>query len=119
MARKQKSRAKKAQQTESVESRTAEVATVAWTMCTLTTLLCLLGALTAGVIVWMGGQSRGIELLGRFLLVSACVTGLIGIGMLPMVQKLRRDPVPRQVILIGVSISTIPIVVLAVILASS
>lgn len=116
MARKKKSPAKKQPQNDSIELRSAEVVTVAWTMCTLTTLLCLLGGLVAEALGWLTDSSSATKLLGRFLLVSGCVSGLTGIAMLPVVLKLRRQPVPRQVIWVSAWISAIPIVVLAVIL---
>ncbi len=100
------------------ESRTAEVATVAWTMCTLTTLLCLAGALFAALLQRIVGPAAGIDLLGRLLIFGGAVTGCGGLILLPMVMRLRRKAPPRQIVLFAVAVCLIPLLVVAVVLAT-
>ena len=111
--RKKKSRPAPPSSKSPSESRVADAVTIAWMLCTTTTLLCELGALGA----WLfsrGSPDGKVALLGGLLFFAAAVIGVVGLLILPIVLKLRRESPPLAIAVAAVLIDAAPLLVAVV-----
>ena len=97
----------------SPESARAESITVFWTTSVLATVLALTGGLAARLaLVFMDEPYPPVEMLSGLLLLISCVTGLVSMGLLPLVYRWRSGPPPRPVVRFAIVAAVLPYVIL-------
>jgi hypothetical protein len=99
---------------ESIETKGAETLTVAWTVSLTTVLLCDLGAVAAHTYVAFYPQASLMILLGGLLLFAGAVVGMLLIGLLPILYRVRQVAPPRGLVGFGVLIAAAPILALLI-----
>lgn len=104
----------RAKRPKSIETKAAETLTVAWTVSLTTVLLCDLGAVATRIYVAFYPQARLMIVLGELLLFAGAVVGILLIGLLPILYRIRQVAPPRGLVGFGVLIATAPILALVI-----
>ncbi len=97
-----------------MEHRTSEVLTVAWTVTLTTLFFCNLAAVAAHFYVVAYPPAQRMAMLRELLLHSGFLVGLLSLGLVPLVYRIRQTPPPRGLVVFGVCLALAPI--LAVVL---
>ena len=84
--------------------------TIAWVLTAMTTLLCELGALGAWLYSFTA-TSTVAGLLAGLLFFAAVIIGCIGLAILPLVLKFRKERPPRSITMVFVAIEIVPLLV--------
>lgn len=103
----------RAKKTAPFETKRAETLTVAWTVSLTTVLLCDLATMAAHAYVAFHPQARLMNLFGGLVLFAGAVVGVLLIGLLPILYRIRRVAPPRGLVGFGVLIAAAPILALA------
>jgi hypothetical protein len=112
--KRRKNRGDRRRPQESVESRTSEVLTVAWTVTLTTLFFCDLAVIAAHFYVVAYPPAQRMAMLRELLLHSGALVGLLSLGLIPLVYRLRRTPPPSGLVVFGTCLALAPI--LAVVL---
>ena len=100
---------------DSGEERSAEAATIGWMLTTLATLVALLCSLGAFLLVrTFENPPPSLELLPGLLLVVASMSGLVSVGLTPLVVRLRKVQPPTAITRGAVVLGAFPIVLMIV-----
>ena len=91
------------------ESRGAEVLTIFWTVLVTTAVGCNIGAAVTRLIHSNQPGNNAIGLLSGLLLFAAVVVGVLILGLLPVVYRMRKEPPPRGYVVFAVLIGAAPI----------
>ena len=94
------------------ESRPAEVMTVAWSVTVITVLLCDLLAVAAHLLAGISDSPAPLTMLVRLLLIAGSIVGLLSLGLLPLILRIRQVPPPGGFITFSVFVAIAPLVVL-------
>ena len=97
------------------ETQRAESITVFWTTAVLATVLGIVGGLAARAVMYFTGAYPWLELLSGLLLMTSCITGLVSMGLLPLVYRWRRVPPPWPIVRFAIVAAILPFVILAAI----
>ena len=95
------------------ETQRAESITVFWTTCVLATVLGEAGGLIARLVIIFADSYPALELLSALLLLIAAVTGMISLGLLPLVYRWRRVPPPVAIVRFSIGAAVLPFVIFA------
>lgn len=98
------------------ETQQAEALTVFWMMALLSTVLGELGALAARGFIALVRPLPALVLLSNLLLLIAAVTGLLCLGLTPLVLRLRRVAPPPAITRFAIAAGLLPLATLAVML---
>jgi hypothetical protein len=90
------------------ETRTSEVLTVAWTVSLTMVLACDVVAVIAHLYAKSVTPSDGIELFVGMMLFGGSVVGVVCLGLLPVLIRVRRLPPPPGIMVFGVLVSVAP-----------
>jgi hypothetical protein len=94
---------------------TVEFVTVAWMLAVMTVLICELGfAAARAFLLLVNSEANLIRALAAMLFFAALVVGLISLGMMAIVIRMRRDPPPRGIVAFATVVGVLPLVALAV-----
>jgi hypothetical protein len=98
-----------------LETRAADSLTVAWMVCVCAVFLCDVAAAAAhlGSPAPTAGPPGRIAVLGSLLLLAGGITGLLTLVLLPVLQRVRRTPVPHGIVVFAVCASIAPLLALA------
>jgi hypothetical protein len=92
-----------------------EFVTVAWMLSVMTTLVCELGFVAArAFLLLVNSEADPIRALAAMLFFAALVVGLISLGLMVIVMRMRRDPPPRGIVAFAAVVGTLPLVALVV-----
>ena len=97
---------------EPVESRSTEALTVAWTVTITTLLFCNLAAIAAHYFAAWNPEAKKMLVLREMLVFAGAVVGGLSLLLLPFVQRYRRTPPPKGLVVFGVCLAIAPILVL-------
>ena len=112
-----RSKTSKRNPSSSGESQRAESITVFWTTAVLGTVLCEVGGLAARAVMYFTGTNRTLDVLSGLLLLISSVTGLVSLGLLPLVYRWRHVPPPWPIVRFAIVAALLPFVILAAIMA--
>ena len=91
------------------EAPTAEFLTIAWLLTVMTTLGCEVGYFVVTMISNWRVDAKWLELLAGVLMFAALVTGLMSVGMLFAVRRMRKIPPPTPIVIFSVIVGVTPI----------
>ena len=91
------------------EAPTAEFLTIAWLLTVMTTLACEVGYFVVTMISNWRVDAKWLELLAGVLMFAALVTGLMSVGMLFAVRRMRKIPPPTPIVIFSVIVGVTPI----------
>lgn len=94
------------------ESRPAEVMTVAWSVSVVAVLLCDLLAVGVHFLTKIAPAQDHLLLLVRLLLISGSLVGVLSIGLLLLILRIRHVPPPAGFITFSLCVAVAPILVL-------
>ncbi len=94
------------------ESRAVETVTVIWVLTILNTFACELGALAVGSYARAHADAAAAKLLSELLLLAAVIVGVISLGLLPVILKIRRNGPPPAVTVFAIVVGLAPILAL-------
>jgi hypothetical protein len=97
---------------EPAESRSSVALTVAWTMAVTTVLMCDAGAVLAHGLAPRQADPRRLYLLGELLLLGGTAAGLLSLGLLPLVRRVRRTPPPQGLVAFSLCAAAAPMLAL-------
>ena len=98
------------------ESQRAESITVFWTTSVLATVLGEVGGLATRAVMVFSGTYPALELLSGLLLMIASITGLMSLGLLPLVYRWRRQPPPWAIVRFSIVAAILPFVILGAVI---
>lgn len=111
--KRRKNRAARRQLEQPAESRTSEVLTVCWTVTLTTLFFCNLAAIAAHFYVVASPPAKRMAMLRELLLYSGLLVGLLSLGLVPLVYRLRKTPPPPGLVAFGVCLALAPILAVA------
>ena len=108
-----RAKSKKRSKSSSGETQRADSITVFWTTSVLATVLGQVGGLGARVVMYFMGEPYppSLQLLSALLLMISCITGLVSMGLLPLVYRWRRVPPPWPVVRFAIVAAVLPFVI--------
>ena len=92
----------------------ADAATIGWMLAVLTATVCELGVLAARLYFHWRPEAVGAGMAGELLLFSSAIVGLIVLGLIPVVYRIRRVKPPAAVTGVAVVIGVLPWTVIVV-----
>src|SRR5262249_15187491 len=96
------------------ESQAADAMTVAWMLAILTTLLCQVAALVMRWIAFANPQLAGLGSFSAILFFAALIIGLVALGLIPVLYKIRILAPPTPIVAFAVVVGLAPWVTLLV-----
>ncbi len=90
------------------ESQAAEAATIGWMLATLTGAVAELGVLAARLYTAAYPDAKGIGTAGELLLFASALIGLIVLGLIPVVYKVRTLKPPPAITAFAVVVGILP-----------
>ncbi|HVU89364.1 MAG TPA: hypothetical protein VHD36_18700 [Pirellulales bacterium] len=94
---------------------TVEFVTVAWMLSVMTALVCELGFVAArAFLLLVNGEVPAIRALAAMLFFAALVVGLVSLGLMVIVMRMRRDPPPRGIVAFAAVVGVLPVAALLV-----
>ena len=111
-SKKRKAKKSRPEVTQPVESRATEALTVAWTVTLTTLLFCNLATIGAHYLAAWNPDAKKMLVLREMLLFASAIIGAISLILLPFVQRFRRIPPPRGVVVFGICLAIAPILVM-------
>jgi len=91
------------------ETRASDAVTVAWIVTLVTVLLCDLVIVVAHVFLLVDPDQQRLNMLKELLLFGGTVVGLLSLGLLPVVYRVRRVPPPPGLVVFGACLAIAPI----------
>ncbi len=89
---------------------TVEFVTVAWMLSVMTALVCELGFVAArAYLFFVNAETVPIQVLATMLLFAALVIGLIALGLMMIVVRMRRVTPPRGILTFAAVVSIAPV----------
>jgi hypothetical protein len=96
-----------------------EFLTVAWMLSVMTALVCELGFVGArAYLLLVDPKTATIQALAAMLLFAALVIGLVSLGLMVLVVRMRRVTPPRGILVFAAVVSLVPIAAMLVRLLS-
>ncbi|HEY4310083.1 MAG TPA: hypothetical protein VGN12_11580 [Pirellulales bacterium] len=96
-----------------------EFLTVAWMLSVMTALVCELGFVAArGYLLLVDSKTATIQALAAMLLFAALVIGLVSLGLMVLVVRMRRVTPPRGILVFAAVVSLVPVAAMIVRLLS-
>jgi hypothetical protein len=96
-----------------------EFLTVAWMLSVMTALVCELGFVAArGYLLLVDAKTATIQALAAMLLFAALVIGLVSLGLMVLVVRMRRVTPPRGILVFAAVVSLVPVAAMIVRLLS-
>ena len=112
-AKPRKAKSSKRKHEAAAETQRAESITVFWMTAVLATVVGEVGGLAARSIIVFTKPYPSLVLLSGLLLMIACVTGLVSLGLLPLVYRWRHVPPPWPIVRFAIVAAILPFVILA------
>ena len=98
------------------DTRAEDAVTIGWMLCLITTLVCeIAAAATQLYVLWIDTAAKNLGIFSGLVQFAAVVFGLLTLVGYPLVRKVRRDPVPRSIVVfaLGVGLAPVAIVLLS------
>ena len=104
-----KSNQKQPASTQDIETRASEALTVCWGVTITTLVMCNLVTIVAHYYVSRNPDAERMAVLGELLLVGGAVVGVISLVLLPILYRIRREPLPNGIAVFGACLALAPI----------
>ena len=119
-AKQKRAKAKSRNKSASSEKQRAESISVFWTTAVLATVLGEVGGLAIRCVLYFmePPYPPTMVLLSGMLLMIACITGLVSMGLLPLVYRWRRVPPPWPIVRFAIVAALLPFVILGAIIVA-
>jgi hypothetical protein len=114
MPTKSKKRKKQPADLTPLESKGSEAITVAWTVTITTLLFCNLAILGAHYFSLRNPEVAGLKMMEEMLLIAGSGLGVLSLGLLPVVYRVRAVAPPTGLAVFGTSLAVAPVLVLLV-----
>ena len=98
---------------ELAENRTSVAVTVCWTVTLTTLFFSNLAAIVAHLFVLASPPAERMAMLREMLLYAGVLVGLLSLGLVPLVYRLRRTPPPSGLVAFGVCLALAPMLAVA------
>ena len=99
------------------ETKASETVTIGWSLTVVTTLVCDLGTIAARLYFRLQPEAVRVGALSELLLFAAVTIGIISLGLLAVVIKVRRESPPRGFVVFAILIAAAPLVAIVARLA--